>query len=302
MNDIRELSIDQIVEPLNAMRSEINRDDVFDLAADIKQNGLINPITVRPVYFCRSHSLPIGKHICEGAIVGSEIRYEVVAGHRRLLAHRYGGIAKIKCIVRELDDAKAFAVMTSENLVREDVNPVDEAIHVGRLLEKFGGDIKRVCEIARKGAGWVGDRVAISQMPDDLRIALRDGKLKIGVALALFKIKDDIDRGTCLQTALTHGASVVMANYYAAQWEAGLFGHATGQATPDENSPDRVPSVVKLRCAIDDREYPASDFVTFLVYRENAKYIVAMREHLKQETPETDMSGGGFRKECAEGR
>lgn len=271
MEEIQTLSIDQIDEPMSAMRTDIPRDAVFELAADIKQNGLINPITVRPL----------------------NGRYEIVAGHRRFLAHRYGGMATIKCVVRELTDAEAFAVMTSENLVREDVNPVDEAIHVGRLMEMFGGEIGKVSEIMRKSTSWVSDRILIAQMPDDLKMPLREGKLKLGVALALHEIKNDIDRGTCLQTALVHGSSVLMAQYYAAQWRAGLFGVGRANSEPDSELPQGERREVLLRCAVDDKEYPATEFVTFLVHRPNAKYIVAMREHLKNESAATALSGGG---------
>src|SRR3990167_3952240 len=162
----RDILIDKIDEPTHAMRTDINRDEIFELAIDIKRNGLINPITVRP----------------------RGDRFEVVAGHRRFLAHRYGGIAKIRCIVRELTDDAAYAIMTSENLARQDVNPADEATHVSRLVNMHDGDIGKVMEITSRSRNWVEDRIAISNMPDDLRAALREGKIKLGVALALHRI------------------------------------------------------------------------------------------------------------------
>src|SRR5574343_2047869 len=103
---VQEIFSDRIDDPKEAMRTELDRDDLFDLAENIKQNGLINPITIRPM--------------------GD--RYEVVAGHRRLSACKIAGIIKIPCVVRELDDTKTFEVMAAENLERADVDPVDEAI------------------------------------------------------------------------------------------------------------------------------------------------------------------------------
>src|SRR3990167_7076615 len=102
---MQEIYTDIIDDPVHAMRSDIDRAELFELADNIKQNGLINPITVRPV--------------------GN--RYEVVAGHRRLSACKIAGKIKITCVVRALTDAEGFAIKAAENLERVDVDPVDEA-------------------------------------------------------------------------------------------------------------------------------------------------------------------------------
>lgn len=281
----KDLPLDIIDEPSNAMRSDIPREDVFELADDIKRNGLISPITVRP----------------RGE------RYEVVAGHRRFLAHRYGGILKIRCIVRELSDDEALAIMTSENLKRQDVNPLDEATHISRLLAAHEGDINKVAEIVGYSPAWVESRATINIMSDILKTALKEGKIKLGVAFALHEITTPADQQVCLDMAISQGASVVVAQYYVAQWKAGLFGHTLEQKIKDSDAPDGVRRVVMLRDAIDGKEYPASDFVTFLVSRKNEGLVLALSEHVKNnpevtETPhvedieedviELDSSGG----------
>src|SRR3990167_1508877 len=116
MEKIQEIFTDEIDEPEGAMRSELNRAELFELADNIKQNGLINPITVRPV--------------------GN--KFEVVAGHRRLNACKIAGIIKISCVVRELDDQRVFEIMSAENLERDDVNPVEEAIFLHNYIERTG--------------------------------------------------------------------------------------------------------------------------------------------------------------------
>lgn len=265
-----EIVLEHIDEPPQAMRGEIDRDEIFDLAADIKKNGLINPITVRP----------------------REGRYEVVAGHRRFLAHRYGGMSKIRCVVRQLTDDEAFAIMTSENLARVDVNPVDEAAHTKRLMEMHSGDMPKVMEILNRGRDWVFNRLAIADMPDDLKDALRQEKIKLGVALALAEITDDVDRSACLSMAMAQGASVVVAQYWLAQWKAGLFGHATAYSVPDPNAPEGERKVVMLRCAVDGKEYPAHEFVSVLVCRNNVGFIEALRTHLNVPVSESEFAGG----------
>ena len=93
---VQEIMSDLIDDPVAPMRSDLNRDALFELADNIKQNGLINPITVRPA----------------GA------RFEVVAGHRRFAACKIAGKIRIACVVRELTDDEVFAVMAAENLER----------------------------------------------------------------------------------------------------------------------------------------------------------------------------------------
>lgn len=263
--------LDHIDEPAHAMRTDVDRDAVFELANDIKKNGLINPITVRPK----------GK------------RFEIVAGHRRFLAHRYHGIVKIKCVVRELDDDEAFAVMTSENLAREDVNPVDEATHTKRLLEMYGGDVDKVMATVSRGRDWVENRLAIADMSEKLKGALRGGKIKIGAALALAQITDERDQDACCDMAISQGASLVVVNYWLAQWRAGLFGHASEHLVPDSNVPEGQRRIVMLRCAVDGKEYPAAEFVSMLVCRANVGYVEAIKQHLNPPRVEPVLSGGG---------
>lgn len=259
--DSRIIELSMIDEPPQAMRSDIPRDAVFELAKDIKRNGLINPITVRPV--------------------GD--RFEVVAGHRRLLAHRYGGLPTIRCIVRDLSDDETFAIMTSENLKRAEVPVVDEATHASRAVEYCKGDLDAAAKMCGESRYWVETRLAIAALPDDLKTALREEKIKMGVALALGKITDDGDRASCLSMAITQGASVVVANFWVAQWEAGLFGNAAAANGGDPNAPSLPPPVVMLRCAIDGKEHPATDMISVLVWRENLGFVTAMREHLETE-------------------
>lgn len=256
--DTRDLLLEDIDEPAEAMRGDIPRDAVFELATDIKKNGLINPITVRPK----------GK------------RFEIVAGHRRFLAHRFGGILRIRCIVRTLTDDEAFGIMTSENMKREDVNPVDQASHVARLLQRNNNDIYKVAQICGYSPAWVESRIEIGAMQEDIKALLREGKIKLGVALSITQITDDIDRQAVLDIAVSQGTSVVMATYWLAQWRAGLFGHATARNVPDPDGPDMVRREVMLRCAVTGKEYPAAQIRTIFVGPENMGYIDALREHL----------------------
>lgn len=281
-NFTQEIDIALIDLPAHNMRTDIDRDDIFSLAADIKSNGLINPITVRMTHVdSKGDGCKIDRKSGE-CITEQHQRYELVAGQRRYLAHQYGGIRYIKAVVRDLDDDQAFAVMTSENLARTDVHPVDEASHVTRLLEMKNGDLEAVMTITKRSREWVQSRLRVGEMDDELKDALRSNKIKLGVALILQQITDPIDRSATLQMAITQGATLVTANFWLAQWQAGLFGHATMYANPDPNAPAHQRTVVMLRCGLDDKQYPASEFISVLVHNSNAVYLDAVRNELKK--------------------
>lgn len=256
----KELALLLIDEPTEAMRTEIPRDAVFTLSEDIKKNGLINPITVRP----------------------KGDRYEVVAGHRRFLAHRFGGMSTIRCIVRELTDEEAFAIMTSENLKREDVNPVDEATHAARAVEYCKGDIDAAARMCGESRYWVETRLRIAAMSDDMKAALRAGKISLGVALALAVCENETDRTVMLNMAITQGVSVAMAEYWIAQHRAGLWGSATVNEVPDSNLPEGVRQEITLVCTVDGQKHPVSECASIVVWRGNLHHIDALKEAIKQ--------------------
>ncbi len=247
MDTTIEIFTDKIKLPKENMRKHIDRDEIYELAEDIKKNGLINPITVRPV----------------GDV------YELVAGQRRYLAHQVAGILKIKCIVRELTDDEALAIMTSENLSRVEVNPVDEAKHVLRLVESNNGDIKKVSHIVGRGEKWVQDRITIGNMPDYMQELLAKKELKIGVALVLVQITDENFRRMWTLQAAQEGVSVATAEYWLADFKRRVL--PGGNLELDENGQQNFapPTTVMFTCAIDGQRYDTRTLRSIMVYEGN---------------------------------
>lgn len=264
MENTQEIFTHLIDLPPNNMRTQIDRDAIFELADDIKKNGLINAITVRP----------------------KNERYEVVAGQRRYLAHQFGGIIKIKCHVRELSDDEALAIMTSENLVREDVNPVDEANHVGRLMESKNGDIKSVAHIVGRSEKWVNDRIAISKMPDYMQNFLGAKQLPIGVALVLVQISDEGYRKMWTEQAVRDGVSIATAEYWLYDFRRRLLPGGELAEEHKNAPPVAPPSAVMLRCAIDGQEYDARLFKSVLIAECNVEYFNAFVSAFRNPTAE----------------
>lgn len=251
MEQTQELFLDKIDLPKDNMREHIDRDSIFELTEDIKKNGLIQPITVRP----------------------KDGRYELVAGQRRYLAHQYGGIYKIKCIVRELNDEEAFAIMTSENLSRVDVNLVDEAKHIGRLVQMKDGDIKSVAQLVGRGEQWVRDRLAVSEMPDYMQEYLANKEIPLGVALILNEITDEQTKRLWTAQAVRDGASIAMARYWLYDFQRQLLPGGILSDTPPNDFTPNEPTRVMFTCAIDGQKYDAELFRTVMIYKENMKYF-----------------------------
>lgn len=240
---VQRIFADRIDEPTLAMRSEIPRDELWELAEDIKANGLINPITVRP------HG----------------DRFEVVAGHRRFLACRIAGVLNIPCVVREVDDAQLLGIMASENLARADVNPVDEAVFVSRMMNEKSMSMEQVAEVVRRSRAWVEDRMIVGSMPDYMQRFIRSGELKLGVALELFAIEPDDKRRVWVGLAVQDNITVRTAQYWKYQHTLGTLPEIAPATAADNAAPDASPRTPMFTCAIDGREHPTTEMrvITF---------------------------------------
>lgn len=226
-DDIRSISIVQIVDPVQPMRAGFDLESIAELAASIKQNGLINPITVRPV----------GE------------KFEVVAGHRRFTACRLAGVNDISCVVRELSDEQVLEVMASENLERQDVNAVDEALFIGRFVGEDAEKIPIIAAKVRRSVEWVRARLAILEYPEYLIAAIRDGKIALGVANWLGAIQDEVYRKMFVEQAVRDGMKVLQAQYLHAQWEGGLFAPGKEIVPAPDNLPPAEQRRARAPCA-----------------------------------------------------
>ena len=251
---IQEIFIDNIDDPKHAMRSELDRNALFELADNIKQNGLINPITVRPV--------------------GD--RFEVVAGHRRLSACKIAGKIRISCVVRNLTDSEVFAVKAAENLERADIDPVDEAIFIAEYIEQTKLSPQQVAKVLRRSLVYVETRLAIGFMPDYMKEYLKTGELKLGAALALVQITDDKIRHVWVDMAVRDGVSVAQAEYWLHGWLVNQLPGGTNDDTPPDGFISPLPQPVMFECAIDGKKYDARFFKTLMVYEGNLEIINAI--------------------------
>jgi len=145
-------------------------EDLAELEASLRTNGLLQPVTVRQVH---DH-------------------YELVAGERRLRAASRLGWQTIPALVRQLGEREMLTLALIENLQRTDLNAMEEADGLFRLLEEFGLTQQQVAEAVGKDRSTVANLLRIRQLPDDVRELVRSGALSAGHARALLSLPSDV--------------------------------------------------------------------------------------------------------------
>ncbi len=164
--DILRVPLDNIKR--NEFQPRINFDEkkLNELASSIKQNGIIQPIAVRP-------------------IKGSSEPYQIVAGERRWLAAQKAGLHEIPVTILELNDNEVLEVAIVENIQREDLNIVEEAKGYKRLNEEFGYDHDKIANMMSKSRSHVSNTLRLLNLPKDIISMLQDGELTAGQARPL---------------------------------------------------------------------------------------------------------------------
>uniref|UniRef100_A0A6M3LMD7 ParB-like N-terminal domain-containing protein n=1 Tax=viral metagenome TaxID=1070528 RepID=A0A6M3LMD7_9ZZZZ len=191
--DIDLLFID---EPTVVDRMEISTEAITELAASISEIGLLQPILLRQT----------GE------------RYEVIAGHRRFLAHKLLGRRYIKSIIRAMTDEEAALARATENLSRVDLTPIEEANVYFNLINAHGMTADQVGKKFGKSPGLIKRRMDLLKMPPQLQKAVHEKKIAISVAEELWPITDVATLDYYLSFALDGGCTQAVARQWCKDW------------------------------------------------------------------------------------
>ena len=154
-------------------RRDFKEEELLSLAESLKNSGLVQPPTVRK---------------------NSEGKWELVAGERRLRAAQMAGWQKIRVTVIEADDITAASMTATENLQREDLNPIEEALSYKTLQDRFNLTQAEVAERTGKGRASVANAVRLLELPDEVKALLQQKLISVGHAKVLLSIDDEKDR------------------------------------------------------------------------------------------------------------
>ena len=160
----RELSLDLLQPGKYQPRSRMDQDALKALAESIKTQGVIQPILVRPV---------------------AEGKFEIIAGERRWRASRMAGLQVVPVVIRNIPDNQALAVALIENIQREDLNPLEQALGIQRLINEFGLTHQAAADALGRSRAAVTNLLRLLELAPPVRDLLADGKLDMGHARAL---------------------------------------------------------------------------------------------------------------------
>ncbi len=166
---IIEICIDEVRPSGRQARKIFNEVKLTELATSIKKHGVIQPVIVRPL---------------------KESGYELIAGERRWRACKILGYEKIPAIVKEYMDMEAATVSLIENVQREDLNPLEEALAYHYLINDHGLTQEEVSKRVGKSRPFVANMIRLLGLPDEIKEMLVDGQLNTGHARALLAIRD----------------------------------------------------------------------------------------------------------------
>lgn len=168
-----ELKILEIERSPYQPRREFKETELLELADSLKNNGLVQPPTVRK---------------------NAAGRYELISGERRLRAAQLAGWTKIRVTLVEADDQTAAIMTTTENLQREDLNPIEEAVSYKTLQDRFNLTQQDVADKVGKGRATVANSVRLLELPEEVKTLLQSKLLSVGHAKVLLSVDGEKDR------------------------------------------------------------------------------------------------------------
>ncbi|HEY6960241.1 MAG TPA: ParB/RepB/Spo0J family partition protein [Candidatus Limnocylindria bacterium] len=163
---VRELPIEKVKPNPGQPRMTFHEETLQELAASIKEHGVLQPILVRP----------------------SGESYEIIAGERRWRASKLAGKETIPAIVERFDDATALEIALIENLQREDLSPLDESIIYKKMTDELGYSIRQLAGKLGKDKGYVENRLRLANAPEDVREMVAQRYDTITAAYELMKL------------------------------------------------------------------------------------------------------------------
>lgn len=167
---LKELEINEIRPSVRQARQIFDKEKLDELADSIKEHGMIQPVIVRSI---------------------SGGGYELIAGERRWRACKALGYNKIPAVIKECPDLEATASALIENIQREDLNPLEEALAYKQLMEEFDLTQDDVSGKVGKSRSFIANAVRLLDLPAEVQVMLASGKISAGHARALLAIKDD---------------------------------------------------------------------------------------------------------------
>jgi len=172
--ETNKISIKDIERNKFQPRKNFNKENLEDLTNSIKEQGVIQPILVRPSK-------------------NTSGKYEIIAGERRWLASQNAGLHEVPVVVIEVDDVKSLEFAIVENVQRQDLNAIEEAKGYQRLVDEFNYNHEKLSQFIGKSRSYIANSLRLLNLPDDILLMVEQGNLTAGHARSLIGLQNPID-------------------------------------------------------------------------------------------------------------
>ena len=172
--ETNKVSIKDLIRNKLQPRKHFNKEDLEDLTNSIKEQGIIQPIVVRPDKF-------------------QEGKYEIVAGERRWLASQNAGLHEVPVVILKIDDVKSLELAIIENVQRQDLNSIEEARGYQKLINDYKYDQEKLCKFIGKSRSYIANSLRLLSLPDEILLTVEQGYLSAGHARALIGLSNSVD-------------------------------------------------------------------------------------------------------------
>tara|TARA_E500000178_G_scaffold287693_1_gene290006 strand:+ start:16 stop:942 length:927 start_codon:yes stop_codon:yes gene_type:complete len=170
-SELQKLPIEFLHSGKYQPRKDMSEEALEELASSIRSQGIIQPIVVRPV----AHN-----------------SYEIIAGERRWRAAQIAKLEFVPCIIKDVPDEAAVAIALIENIQREDLNAMEEAIALNRLLDEFELTHQQVADAVGKSRTTVTNLLRLNNLNNDVKILLEHGDIEMGHARCLLALEGEV--------------------------------------------------------------------------------------------------------------
>lgn len=225
---VEELIIKKINEPNYIARIGTTENDLEELKNSIVQIGLIEPIIVKKV----------------------KDKYEIIAGHRRFLAHKSLGKEKINAVVVDVNAKEAEIMKLEENIKRKDLNDIEEAYYFEHLIKIGFKSRKELAKKIGRSEAYISQKIEILKYPEKLFHALEQKKISFSAARELIRIKDKDVMNDYIEHAVENGITPAIAKQWADNWISLDNYNRGNKGTQKINTSDISTGKLKLACYV----------------------------------------------------
>ena len=172
--ETNKISINDIVRNKFQPRKHFDKESLEELTLSIKEQGIIQPIVVRPVKL-------------------SEGKYEIIAGERRWLASQNAGLHEVPVVILNVDDVKSLEFSIVENVQRQDLNAIEEAMGYQKLIDDFNYSREKITKFIGKSKSYIANSLRLLSLPEEVILMVKQGDLTAGHARSLIGLNNSVE-------------------------------------------------------------------------------------------------------------